>query len=317
MFTRTGINLLGISLAVILMTQGSLSVDARGFRNRASNKNYSTKMVKPQTAAPKQHTTAKPAIPDPGKETAKMLTPSASASKSSSRNTAELSFQKGFTEYDLLGTNFSQLIRIMPEREGSLLKELTENHKPDYAENIAKKYPQVRPEVQETLARVAEAVHQGKSKPEIGKIVQEMPIPVRQLKSNEVLAVNQELAPAIDPEEARAVLALNQFRMRSGLRPCLIDLLLCLVSRGHSSDMRNYGFFSHNSPVAGKGHFTSRARQMGASASAENIYMGSSSGNAANSAWANSSGHRANMLGGFSRVGVGRAGGYFTQMFGH
>ncbi len=309
MFTRIGFKLLGFILAVALIAQSALTIEARGYR-RTQTRNSSAKVT-----APQQRVVGKPAIPDPGKEAVKTL--SSSAQKTTNKNSVHPAVHKGFGEYELLGTDFSRLFDVMPEREGSLLKEMTENYKPDYRAVIAQKYPQVRPEIQGTLANIAEAVHNQKSKSEIGKIVREIPIPVRQLNANEVLAVNQELAPAIDPEEARAVHALNQFRMRSGLRPCLIDLLLCLVSRGHSSDMRRYGFFSHNSPVAGKANFSSRARQMGASASAENIYMGSSNGNAANSAWANSSGHRANMLGGFSRVGVGRVGGYFTQMFGH
>lgn len=316
MFARTGMKLLGFSLAVVLTAQCALTLEARGYRNRAQARNYSVKMTTPSKNAPKQHVVGKPAIPDPGKETLKTFSNSIDAARATNLNATPVG-KKDFSEYQLLGTDFSRLIELMPEKEGNLLKEITESYEPDYVAVIAEKYPQARPEIQKSLAQIAEAVHLGKSKSEIGQIVREIPVPVRQLNPNEVLAVNQELAPAIDPEEARAVHALNQFRMRSGLRPCLIDILLCLVSRGHSSDMRRYGFFSHNSPVAGKANFTSRARQMGASASAENIYMGSSNGNAANSAWANSSGHRANMLGGFSRVGVGRVGGYFTQMFGH
>lgn len=252
--------------------------------------------AKPEKSNEKTYSAAKPALPGDAIK--------AAAPKS------------GFSEYELFAMDFSEVISALPENERETLESILEEYKPDYRSKIDEKYPEVRTEVKDSLAKIAEAVHLNKSRKEIGAIVKEMPLKTRELSATEVLAINQELAPAIDPEEFRAVHELNQFRMRSGLRPCVIDLLLCLVSRGHSSDMRNYGFFSHNSPIAGKGNFSMRAGQFGASASAENIYMGSSNGRAANNAWANSSGHRANMLGGFSRVGVGRAGGFFTQMFG-
>ncbi|MDO4574889.1 MAG: CAP domain-containing protein [Planctomycetia bacterium] len=111
----------------------------------------------------------------------------------------------------------------------------------------------------------------------------------------------------LSKEEMAAVNGLNAFRARCGLPPCQLDLGLCKAAQRHSQNMARYGFFSHVTPW-GETHGHRGAR-------AENIYMGSSNGMAANNAWINSSGHRANMLGPYTRVGVGCFGGFFTQMF--
>lgn len=302
-------------------------LDARPFR-RFAPRTYSTTNRQPAQAGVVQRTAEKPVIPELKEEIQQPkaqpqiekanLTEAVQTKTEPKRHTVltEPVITKGFSPYEFLGMDFSETITQFPEEERSVLEQLIEWSEVDYASILSEKYPNVRPEVMEALVKITDGVHNKASRQELGKIVNSIPFSPRQLTSAEVLAINQELAPAMDEEEFRAILGLNQFRMRSGLRPLLIDLLLVLVSRGHSSDMQRFGFFSHNSPVSGKGTFSSRARQLGASASAENIYMGSYSGNAANNAWINSSGHRANMLGGYSRVGVGRIGGFFTQMFG-
>ena len=55
---------------------------------------------------------------------------------------------------------------------------------------------------------------------------------------------------------------------------------------------------------------------MGTSASAENIFCGCQDGPSANLGWFHSPGHHVNMLAAHHRVGIGRAGGYFVEMFG-
>jgi uncharacterized protein YkwD len=95
-----------------------------------------------------------------------------------------------------------------------------------------------------------------------------------------------------------------------------IDLALTAASRDHSSDMKTHKFFSHTSPVPGKTSPGDRARNFNASWSAENIFMGSTDGTVAHRAWFHSPGHHRNLLGDHRRVGVGRHGVYFTQMFG-
>ncbi len=131
-----------------------------------------------------------------------------------------------------------------------------------------------------------------------------------------VLKSNAALAPKIDPEEARAILGCNLLRILLGLAPLEIDLQLCAAARDHSQDMENLKFFSHESPVEGKTDPWARAKNFNTSASGENIYFGNADGNAANQAWFHSPGHFKNMLGDHVRIGLGRSGVYFTEMFG-
>lgn len=135
-------------------------------------------------------------------------------------------------------------------------------------------------------------------------------------KTREVLATNARLAAKLDPEEARAILALNLMRNLLGLRPVLIDVALCEAARDHSNDMLTHKFFAHDSPLPGKKTPWDRAKRFNTSASAENIAAGASDGRAANLIWFHSPGHHKNMLAPHARVGMGRAGGLYTEMFG-
>lgn len=134
--------------------------------------------------------------------------------------------------------------------------------------------------------------------------------------TRDVLAANARLAGRIDEQEARAVTALNLTRMLLGLSPVALDLRLCAAARDHSNDMKTLGFFSHESPVPGKTSPWDRAKLFGTTASAENIAAGYPDGNAVNEGWFHSPGHHKNMLGNHKRVGVGRVGTHYTQMFG-
>ena len=140
-----------------------------------------------------------------------------------------------------------------------------------------------------------------------------VPMPAR---ARAVLAANNRLATRIDREEARAILACNLTRNLPGLTPLSIDFALTAAARDHSSDMRTHKFFSHTSPLPGKKSPGDRARNFGASWSGENIFMGNADGLVAHRAWFHSPGHHRNLLGKHGRVGVGRDGVYFTQMFG-
>lgn len=142
-------------------------------------------------------------------------------------------------------------------------------------------------------------------------------LPQDKLTDADVEALNEKMGSFMDKEEAANVRSLNRFRRACRLFPCLVDLALCRAARGHSADMQQYGFFSHSSVVYGKENHMVRAQLEGTSAMAENIYMGSESGEGASYAWQSSSGHCANMLGFYRRVGIGRASGYHTQMFGN
>lgn len=167
------------------------------------------------------------------------------------------------------------------------------------------KEKRIRPEILDCLVELAaEAQKEKPGNP--ASILQKIPREMR-LNRDEILALNQEQAPFVSPQEYAAIEGLNRYRTRCGLWPCLLDWRLCQKARQHSGNMARYRFFSHVTPW-GETHSARGAR-------AENIYMGSRSGHAANSAWINSPGHRANMVGGYFHVGVGAFGGYFTQMF--
>ena len=164
----------------------------------------------------------------------------------------------------------------------------------------------LRPEVQQTIEQINT---QEENQPVTMPLLEGLRLTVK-----EILALNEALARFLSPQEFAAVQGLNNYRARCGLFPCLIDLSLCNAARYHSTNMQSRGFFDHVAPWGE--NFLMRAARYGTSASAENIFMGSSSGMAANNAWINSSGHRANMVGPYQRVGVGNAGGFFTQVFG-
>ncbi len=136
-------------------------------------------------------------------------------------------------------------------------------------------------------------------------------------QTRQVLAANARLAQRLEPEEGRAILALNLTRNLLGLNALSIDPKLCAAARDHSADMQRLKFFAHESPVAGKKTPWDRAKNFGTSASAENIMAGVRDGKAANLGWFHSPGHHKNMLGDHKRVGLGRSGAYFTEMFGN
>ena len=112
------------------------------------------------------------------------------------------------------------------------------------------------------------------------------------------------------------MLALNLTRNLLGLPSLAIDMKLTAAARDHSKDMEELKFMAHESPVPGKKTPEDRAARFGTSSLGENIFQGSRDGNAANRAWFHSPGHFKNMLGDHQRVGVGRSGVYFTEMFG-
>lgn len=302
---------LTLSLFVVMLFTADL--EAQRFRRRATYRQpvKTQPAAKTPTPAPAEKKEAKEApaskAPAPALKDAPSVDAAAITDPEERRQAAALEY--------VLGADFASTVKTFPQEQKLAMLSIANLAETKLREDMQKQFPAMRDEVRQPLTGLAMKIYFEDAQPnEVQAAVKE--IAALKLTSQEVLAVNQVVGLCLDAEETSAIAGLNNFRIRSGLRPCLIDLLLCRASRGHSTDMRRMGFFSHNSPVRGKGSFTSRAAQHGASASAENIYMGSTRGSAANSAWINSSGHRANMLGGHSRVGVGRAGGHFTQMFG-
>jgi len=132
------------------------------------------------------------------------------------------------------------------------------------------------------------------------------------LEANEKIAVAEEVPPA----EAEGIRDLNAMRLLIGLEPIALDPLLCKAARNHSEDMKERGFFAHESPVKGRETPGARAKEVGTTAGAENIYVGSPDPRAANKAWFYSPGHHVNMFGNHRRGGMGVAGSHWTQLFG-
>lgn len=131
-----------------------------------------------------------------------------------------------------------------------------------------------------------------------------------------ILTANRAHDGELEAEEAAGILDFNLLRVRLGLHALSIDLKLCNAARDHSKDMRQLGFFAHESPVEGKRTPWDRSARAGTGASAENISRGQSTGAAANEGWWYSPGHHKNMLGDHSKVALGRSEEFWTQMFG-
>jgi hypothetical protein len=133
-----------------------------------------------------------------------------------------------------------------------------------------------------------------------------------------VFAENETIAKSLPAELVPGMTAVNTIRITCGLNPLVFDPKLCQAAAMHSSDMESHDFFAHESPLPGKKTPWDRAAIAGTTASGENIYMGSTVGSDAIKAWFLSPGHHKNMFGeGHTRQGLGRAGKYWTQLFGN
>jgi uncharacterized YkwD family protein/spore coat assembly protein SafA len=110
----------------------------------------------------------------------------------------------------------------------------------------------------------------------------------------------------------------NQERAKVGLKPLQMDWELQRVARTKSQDMRNKGYFSHQSPTYGSPFDMMKQFGISYRTAGENIAQGQRNPQEVMNAWMNSSGHRANILkADFTHIGVGYEanGNYWTQMF--
>ncbi|MFD5158583.1 CAP domain-containing protein [Streptomyces hawaiiensis] len=122
---------------------------------------------------------------------------------------------------------------------------------------------------------------------------------------------------------AAAVIDLtNRERARAGLRPVAADPLLTTAAQAHSADMVARAFYAHTAPDGSRPWDRAAAAGSTLRSIGENIACGQRSPAEVVEGWMNSPGHRANILKpGFTRIGVGlsgggRAGMYWTQLFG-
>jgi len=116
-------------------------------------------------------------------------------------------------------------------------------------------------------------------------------------------------------EDSHGLLYLNIIRLLLGLRPMRTDLKLCEAALGHSIDMYNHKFFSHESPVKGKKTPWDRAKLAGTNSNGECI-AGGRTGPGVIDMWFFSSGHHTIMMSGVPRVGLGGYKGKWTLMTG-
>ena len=133
----------------------------------------------------------------------------------------------------------------------------------------------------------------------------------------QILQIPQ-LESTVSSYESEVIRLVNEIRQQNGLRPLAANWELSRVARYKSQDMRNNGYFSHNSPTYGTPFQMLSAFGLSYRTSGENIAKGYASPQAVVNGWMNSSGHRANILNAsYTQIGVGyvSGGNYWTQLF--
>lgn len=114
----------------------------------------------------------------------------------------------------------------------------------------------------------------------------------------------------------------NRERARAGLAPLATDALLTSAAQAHSTDMVVRAFYSHTGPDGSQPWDRAAAAGSTRRMIGENIACGQRSPAEVVEGWMNSPGHRANILKReFTHIGIGFAGGgkagtYWTQLFG-
>ena len=118
--------------------------------------------------------------------------------------------------------------------------------------------------------------------------------------------------------EQEVIRLVNEQRAKNGLSALTYDWEVARVARYKSQDMKDNGYFAHNSPVYGTPFQMIRNFGISFRSAGENIAKGYSTPQAVVNGWMNSSGHRANILNAnYTHIGVGyvAGGNYWTQMF--
>jgi uncharacterized YkwD family protein len=116
-------------------------------------------------------------------------------------------------------------------------------------------------------------------------------------------------------DEQKLINLINSERTKAGLNALAVDYELSRVARIKSEDMRTNNYFSHTSPTYGSPFQMMKDFGITYRSAAENIAR-TSSVDRAHTGFMNSEGHRKNILTpGFTHVGVGISGNYYTEMF--
>ena len=133
----------------------------------------------------------------------------------------------------------------------------------------------------------------------------------------QILQIPQ-LESTVSSYESEVIRLVNEIRQQNGLRPLAANWELSRVARYKSQDMRDNGYFSHNSPTYGTPFQMLSAFGLSYRTAGENIAKGYASPQAVVNGWMNSSGHRANILNAsYTQIAVGyvSGGNYWTQLF--
>ncbi len=118
--------------------------------------------------------------------------------------------------------------------------------------------------------------------------------------------------------EQEVIRLVNVERAKNGLSPLAHNWELSRVARYKSQDMKDNGYFSHQSPTYGSPFQMIKNFGISYRTAGENIAKGQATPQAVVDAWMSSAGHRANILNkSFTQIGVGyvASGRYWTQMF--
>lgn len=127
------------------------------------------------------------------------------------------------------------------------------------------------------------------------------------------------LAAAQSQMESDILMHTNKFRSSKGLPPLQLDTFMSGLARDHSEHMAQRSIpFGHE---GFEKRVAAISKQNGpVSASAENVANGQQSAEEVVDTWIKSPPHRKNMLGNYTRIGIGVSSGkgnklYFTQVY--
>ena len=127
--------------------------------------------------------------------------------------------------------------------------------------------------------------------------------------------------PASGTSEAQVAKLVNQERAAAGLPALTFNAELAKVAEMKAADLRDKGYFDHNSPTYGSPFDMMHQFGITYTAAGENIAKGQRTPAEVMDGWMNSPGHRANILNSnFTEIGVGyvtdsNGTGYWVQMF--
>ena len=129
-------------------------------------------------------------------------------------------------------------------------------------------------------------------------------------------APQQPAAQSVSAFEQEVAKLVNEERAKAGLKALELDTKLSEVARAKSQDMKDKGYFSHQSPTYGSPFDMMKQFGITYKAAGENIAKGQQTPEEVMDAWMNSDGHRKNILSAnFTHIGVGYVDGHWTQMF--